>query len=328
MKKSGLLFLLLIVVLGGQLRAQKIANSDLRTLRAKEDSLKKLVQAFYMDDDPAVRLRSDSQFVRTLVRSLQVRHSFQYPFDSVLGVGHIYAPDSTFRIFTWAINIPGTYQRKRGAIQMRTADGSLKLLPLRDVTEFTERPEDSVRGRDNWIGAVYYNMVKTEWNGKKFYTLFGLDDYGISTKRKWVEVLTFDEGGQPRFGGNYFDFSKDSVPRKSTERFYIAYKKEASTLVNWVDEQDMILYDHLISETNQPDLPYTMIPDGDSEGFKWENGRWVHIDKVFHYKIDMSGADPLLGKPPMGEPLLDGKGNVDEEKLKVKTEKNRKKDQD
>ena len=29
---------------------------------------------------------------------------------------------------------------------------------------------------------------------------------------------------------------------------------------------------------------------------KW---KWVHIDKAFDYKIDMSGVDPYLGKPPL-----------------------------
>ncbi|WP_345255418.1 hypothetical protein [Flaviaesturariibacter amylovorans] len=324
MKKPFLLLFILAALASG-LSAQKIAASDLRTLRAKEDSLKQLAINLHTDTLPEGRLRSDSIFIRTLVRSLQTKNSFYYPFDSVLGVSRLYAPDSAFRIFTWAVELPnlGYQSRKRGAIQMRTPDGSLRLIPLRDVTGYTEGPSDSVRGKDNWIGAVYYNIVKTSWNAKPHYTLFGLDVYG-PTKRKWIEVLTFDERQQPQFGatGGLFDFTQDSIPGKARDRFYIEYKREASTLVNYVDEQKMILYDHLVSESNQPDLPYTMIPDGDSEGFKWESGRWVHVSKVFDYKIDMNGADPLLGKPPVGDALLDRDGNVDEEKLQQSTDRN------
>jgi hypothetical protein len=55
---------------------------------------------------------------------------------------------------------------------------------------------------------------------------------------------------------------------------------------------DMILYDHLISETNEPQKRYTLIPDGDYEGFVWKNGQWVHINKVFTQKLE-DGQAPV-----------------------------------
>jgi hypothetical protein len=326
-KRPFLLILTFLLLGTGPLFAQKLSASDLKALRLREDSLQELARHIYTDTTASGRLRSDSQFVKTLIRALQVKNSFLYPFESVIGVSRLYAPDSAFRIFTWQVTIPTVQARKRGAIQMRTADGSLKLIPLHDVTEFTEFAEDSVRDRTNWIGSVYYNIIRTTWNNKPYYTLFGIDDRGFSTKRKWIEVMTF-ENGLPQFGGEYFDFTKDTSGRKAHERFQLAYKREANVAANWDEDQKMILFDHLVSETNQPDLPYTLVPDGDTEGFKWDSGRWVHVSKVFNYKIDMTGVDPLLGKPPVGEPLLDSKGNVNEDKLKEKTEKNKKKDQD
>ena len=41
----------------------------------------------------------------------------------------------------------------------------------------------------------------------------------------------------------------------------------------------MILVDHLISESDEPENKWTYVPDGDNEAFQWENGRWVHVDK-------------------------------------------------
>jgi hypothetical protein len=321
--KKTVLFLALSLLFVTALQAQKIASADLRQLRQKEDSLQNLSAGLTLDSLTAGRMRSDSQFVRTLVRSLQFRNSFYYPFDSVLGVSKLYAPDSTFRIFTWLMNFDGIYSRQRGAIQMRTTDGSLKLIPLRDYSEFTDNALDSVRTKDNWIGAVYYNIIKNTWNGKPVYTLFGLDDNTVRSKKKWIETLTFDERGMPLFGAVPFTFDKDSVKRAPQRRFSIEYKKEATTLVNFVDEQNMILVDHLVSETDEPELAYTLVPDGDSEAFKWERGQWVHIDKAFTYKIDMTGADPYLGRPPVGDPILDAKGGKNEEKLKVKSEENK-----
>jgi hypothetical protein len=302
---------------------QKISPADLKILRKKEDSLKVLVKNIFIDTLTAGRMRSDSQFIRTLVRSLQVKNSFYYPFDSVRGISKLFAPDSSFKIFTWQIDFDGFYIRQRGAIQYRTPDGSLKLVALRDCSEFTDNAMDSVRGKDNWIGAVYYGITQTKFNGKNYYTLFGFDEYGIRSNKKWMEVLTFDDRNMPVFGGQYFSFAKDSIRRKDQYRYNIEYKKEAATTVNFDPEMGMILFDHLISESDEPDNPWTLIPDGDYEGFKWTNGKWVHIDKVFTEKADMKGVDPFLGNPPVGDPLLDKDGNHDEKKLKEKTDKNK-----
>ncbi|MBK5273041.1 MAG: hypothetical protein JJE22_18735 [Bacteroidia bacterium] len=303
--------------------SQAIAAADKKKLREKEDSLKVFAKTLIVDSTTAGRMIADSQFVRTLVRTLQIRNSFYYPFDSVIGISKLYAPDTSFRIFTWTIEFEDNYSRQRGAIQLRTTDGSLKLIPLRDYSEFTGDAIDSVRSKNNWIGAVYYNIIKTQYKGKSYYTLFGYDNNDAMSSMRWIEVLTFNEKKDPVFGGPFFTFEKDSIPKPTQYRISLEYKKDAGIMANYVDDLGIILIDHLISETDEPEHKWTYVPDGDNEGFKWENGKWVHIDKVFNYKVDMKGVDPLLGKPPVGDPLFDLKGNKDEKKLQEKTDKNR-----
>jgi hypothetical protein len=262
---------------------------------------------------------SDSIFTKTLVRALQIKNSFYYPFDSLLGISKLYAPDTSFRIFSWNISYDDYYSRQRGAIQFRTPDGSLKLIPLRDVSEFTDKPQDSVRKRGNWIGAVYYNIIRNQYNGKNYYTLFGFDNNSVMSSMKWIEVLTFNEKNEPQFGGPFFNYQKDSIPKPSQYRFNIEFKKGARVLVNYIEELGMILVDHLVSENDDPEHQWTYVPDGDQEGFKWENGKWVHIDKVFTFKLQD-------GQAPVGDPLLDYKGNRNEQKLQEKTDKNKTKE--
>jgi len=296
--------------------SQKITSADMKKLRAKEDTLKDYSMYLNTDSLPEDRMISDSIFTKTLVRALQIKNSFYYPFDSVLGVSKLYAPDTSFRIFSWNISYDDHYARQRGAIQFRTADGSLKLLPLRDVSEFTDKPADSARGRGNWIGAMYYNIIRTQHKGKNYYTLFGFDNNTAQSSMKWIDVLTFNEKNEPVFGGPFFTYEKDSIPKPPKYRIGLEFKKGARVLVNYIEDLGMILVDHLISETDQPELPWTFVPDGDQEGFKWENGKWVHIDKVFTYKLED-------GQAPVGDPLLDSKGNKDEKKLQEKTDKNK-----
>jgi hypothetical protein len=316
--KKPLLFFFLLIILAASSQAQvsKISTTDLKKLYKQEDSLKNLVKNVIIDSFTAGRMRSDSQFVKTLVRGLLVKNSFYYPFDSVKGIGKVYAPDSSFRIITWQLAFDDYYCRQRGAIQFRTPDGSLKLVPLRDYSEFAEDPMDSIRNKDTWIGAVYYNIIQTKHNGKNYYTLFGFDQHSVRSNKKWIEVLTFDSRNMPVFGGKYFSFEKDSVKRAAQFRYSIEYKKEASTTVNFDPELNMILIDHLVSESDEPELAYTFIPDGDYEGFKWENGKWIHIDKVFHEKLED-------GQAPVPDPLRDGSGNADDQKLKDRSEKNK-----
>jgi len=314
LKRSFFLFVLLSCLVTG-LQAQEIAPADLKKLQLKEDSLKLLAKNVYVDSFTAGRMRSDSQFVKTLVRSLLIKNSFYYPFDSVLGISKLYAPDSAFRIFTWSISYDDFYSRQKGAIQFRTKDGSLKLVPLIDSYEFTAKPLDSVRNRNNWIGAVYYDMVKMEHNGKPYYTLFGFDDHSVRTSKKWIDVLHFDERGQPLFGVP-FTFENDSIKKPMQYRHSIEYKKEASTFVNYDHDLKMIILDHLISETDEPDKAYTMVPDGDQEAFVWKGGKWVHVDKAFDFKLED-------GQAPIPDPIRDGMGTTNEQKLKERSDKNK-----
>jgi hypothetical protein len=310
--------LLLVITLSFGLfcPAQKILSSDRKKLKEKEDSLQNLAANIILDSLTEGRMRSDSLFTRTLVRSLQIKNSFYYPFDSVQGVSKLYAPDSTFRIFTWNISFDSYYSRQKGAIQMRTNDGSLKLIPLRDYSEFTQNAMDSVRTKTNWIGAVYYDIIKTIYNGKNYYTLIGFDHNSVMSNKKWLEVLSFDEKNEPVFGGRYFSFDKDSVKRASQFRFNLEYKKDARAILKYDEDSKLIIVDHLISETDEPQNKWTYVPDGDYEAFKWQNGKWLHIDKLYNYKLED-------GQAPVGDPLLDIKGLKDEKKLQEKSDQNK-----
>ena len=320
LKYSGVL--IIIILFKQSVNAQKIAAPDRKKLTEKEDSLQHLAANMILDSLTAGRIRSDSILTKTLIRALQIKNSFYYPFDSVHGVSKLYAPDSAFRVFTWNLQFDDYWSLQRGAIQVKTSDGSLKLIGLHDVSSFTTGAEDSVRNKNNWIGAVYYDIVKTNYNGKNYYTLFGFDNNSVMSNKKWIEVLTFDQKNEPVFGGQYFSFEKDSMKKNPQFRFSLEYKKEARAILKYDQDNKLIIVDHLISETDEPENKWTYVPDGDYEAFKWENGKWLHIDKLYNFKLQE-------GEAPVGDPLLDVTGNPNEKKLEEKSEKNKikKKDQ-
>lgn len=275
------------------INAQSLTTEKRRILEAKEDSLKKFGFDIINAMEGADRLRSDSIFTRIMVRALKLPYSFQFPFDSLMTISKLTASDSSFRIFTWQLVKDESYCRQKGFIQMNTKDGSLELFPLRDVSEFTEYPADTIANHGGWIGAVYYKMIAKPFQGKNYYTLFGYDENNQRSTKKWIDVLSFDQNKQPVFGlRNGFTFEKDSLPQTPQNRFMLEYKKDGRARIQFDEEMDMILLDHLISETNEPGKKYTLIPDGDYEGFIWKEGSWQHIEKVFTQKLE-DGQAPI-----------------------------------
>lgn len=264
--------------------------------------------------EAADRFRADSNFTRMLVRALKEPHSFSYPFDSLNTISRVYAPDSSFRIFTWQVIRDEKVFRRHGAIQMNTVDGSLQLFPLLDKTAVTENITDVVTDNDGWIGAIYYRIILTTYNGKKFYTLLGYDENNFRSTKKRIEVLSFGQDRKPVFGGRFFSFEKDSPLKPVQSRFSIEYKKDGNGSIRYDDEMGIIIYDHLISENNEPAKKYTYVPDGDYEGFKWENGKWVHIEKVFNYKLQE-------GQAPVEKPVLENKLDIRNPVEKQKSKK-------
>ena len=279
----------------------------------REDSMKQYAHDIVNARQPADRVKADSIFTRMLVRALKEKHSFSYPFDSLQTISRLYAPDSSFRIFTWQLVRDETTFRRHGAIQMNTSDGSLSLYPLLDKTELVKDIDNAITDNEEWVGALYYKIIQTTYQNKNFYTLLGYDENSFRSTKKRIEVLTFNNG-KPVFGGPFFSFEEDSLPRPVQSRFSIEYKKEGNGSIKYDKELGIIIFDHLISENNQPEKKYTYIPDGDYEGFKWEKGKWVHINKVFDFKLQD-------GQAPVEKPVFENR--TDQHPPSPRTKKDR-----
>ena len=297
------LFTFLLAVIFINCHAQKLSRSDYKILKQKEDTLKIFARQIMEGRNPADCMLADSQFTRLFVKALKIPNSFSYPFDSLINISKLTAPDSSFKIFTWQLVIDEDQVRQHGAIQMRTADGSLKLFPLVDKSDITENMTDTIANNFGWMGAVYYKIIETEDFGKKFYTLLGYDENNIRSNKKIIEVLTFQRN-EPIFGGPYFSYQDGSLNKKFPNRFVMEYKKHAGPRLTFDDEQNMIIYEHLISPSGEPNKKYTLVPDGDYEGLKWMQGKWVHINKVFTFKLED-------GQAPVPTPLKADHGTID-----------------
>jgi hypothetical protein len=305
MSKIHQLFILFLLI--SNCSFAQLTAPEKKILQKEEDSLQSISLKIVQGRTAAERFAADSQFTKMFVRALKNKNSFYYPFNSLSTISKLIPEDSTFKIFTWQMVVNDNVTRQHGAIQMKTDDGSLKLFPLIDKSDITINKEDTIGNNFGWMGAVYYKLIEKHAFGKNYYTLLGYDENNISSNKKIIEILTFNNG-EPIFGGSYFSFQDNSVIKKHNARYIMEYKKNASPRLTYDPDQDMIIYEHLISESGEPQKKYTYIPDGDYEGLKWIDGRWVHIQKVFTQKTPE-------GQEPVPQPVLDAKGNIDESKL-------------
>jgi hypothetical protein len=277
-----------------------ISEAQLAQLKGLEDTLAILAFAIVNDSLEQARFAACRVFIPTLVRALKTENSFYYPFERLKSISIIAPPDSSFRIFTWQLFVHDSSYRYYGAIQMNKP--KLELFPLMDHSMDMEYPmpvEDTLH-HDNWYGALYYTIRQFESNAGRQYLLIGFDGFGFFDKRKVIDVLSFDKAKKPVFGANVF-YTPEGKPRKE-KRLIWEYSAEAKVRINWDEQYQMVLMDHLIPMGSPYNRGITNVPDGSYDALKYEKKRWTYIEKVFNDSME---------KPPFPEPILQGRGGAD-----------------
>lgn len=280
-----------------------LSKHDLKQIKAIEDTLKSLSYITLNDSTDEGRKKACYTMIPTLVRALKITNSFYYPFDSVVSISKVYPPDSTFRILTWQMQQRTSF-RYYGVMQMRS--GEMKIFPLVDNSDTMQHQTQQILGKNNWYGCLYYNILLHIVNKKKYYTLFGYERGDFLTKRKILEVLTFNEKKEPVFGAPLFlKHEGDSAKPMRTDtfnRYFIEYKWKANPTMNYDKKLDLIVFDHLVPPRDiARDTYFTYVQDGTYEGFKWVNNHWVWLEKVFTFSID-ENDNPPIPSPLFGTP--------------------------
>ena len=244
------------------------------------------------------------KFIPELIAALKTDNSFYYPFDSLAEMSKVYPPDSSFRILTWQMHYPKGRFRYYGVIQMRST--KLKMFPLRDLRDTLPFHTQQQLTASNWYGQIYYKIIEKMVNKKTYYTLFGFEAADFISRRKIIDILTFDENSKPHFGAPMFDFKYDDSSHlkmvDTMSRFFIEYKWSASPTLNYDYNKDMIVFDHLAPPNPKAEGVYfTYVEDGTYEGFKWMGNHWQWVEKVFTFSID-DNDNPPIPSPLFGTP--------------------------
>ena len=289
--------------------AQELSDEDREAMVAGEERMVMLAEKVYTDSSQEQRFQATRDLIRELVSTLDRPHSFDYAFN-VPGLSIQYAPDTTFRIFTWELNVDRDQYRHYGAIQRNSEN--LDLVPLVDRgDEWLENPENMLAGADNWLGYAVYDIVPAgTYEGHPYYFLLGYDSYSTYRRRKILDVLHFDAQGKPRFGLPVFATYTDSgLLLTDRARIILEYAAEATVALRDDEELGGILYENLIMMPGSNGEGPVQVPDGSYHLLRMnERGDWVEEEQIFTHKYEEAPRE--VPKPSEGRDIFGrGKGN-------------------
>jgi hypothetical protein len=255
-----------------------------------------LVQKLRLEFDSLKALKNDelkrslnSQIITDLQTLLSKPNSFEYRLDSLKILGKVGAPDNSFRILNWNLSFNDfsysyiTFmqynpQGKYGYKVLQIKDARPKIDASIENTQFT---------KDNWYGALIYKILLDSYKRQNFYTFFAMDYNNMMSKFKFIDVITFNEKGEPVFGKAIF-----KTPRAIRSRVVFEYSSQVVMGLKYDEKMKLIVFDHLSPE--RPDLTGDFKfygPDFSYDGFKFEDGLWN-----YQSDLKLSNSAPVIKK--------------------------------
>ncbi len=292
--------LLLTFFISTQLIAQPeslFPKEDLTALQAYEDTLGLMSHLVVNDSLEENRYAATKKMIKTLVQALKIDNSYHYPFEQIKTVSIQYPADSTFRIFTWQLYVNKDEYRYYGAVQMNSK--KLELFPLIDRSAGMDNIEFKDLTPDEWYGNLVYNIQDFDTSEGKKYLLFGYDAYSFFERRKVMDVLHFQDG-KPVFGAPVIQAPDRSGRLQLQNRFALTYSAAASIGLNFDEEENKVVYNHLTIGGPAYGGKPTLIPSGSYDGFALKDGNWIYEEEVFDFITPE-------GEYPRPQPVLDGR---------------------
>jgi len=261
------LILLFLIVLPFPIRAQIISSED---YRKSVDTIANLFKSISGTQSENEKIACNGKIVNIFKQLLSEPKSFTYSFDTLKNVGHIVAPDKSFRIINWNLPLLNGTHRYFCFLQVNQ-QSTVQLFELTDRSEEIPKPENAVLYNGDWYGGLYYKILRNEVKDKVYYTLLELQYHNFFITRKIIDVLYFDQLGNPAFGAPIFE-----VESKMKKRVVFEYSAKSGMNLRYDDKLQMIVFDHLVPSQSAYTGQYEYYsPDLTFDGFKFLKDHWI-----------------------------------------------------
>lgn len=233
MKKVNLISLIIIFVL--TINFSKVYSQNISLLNEIKDSLLVQSERLYMLDNDEDKLKLNTEISKNILKAIKQEKSIEFSFDSIKYISVLTSEDKMLRVFSWVLpKDDGTYECF-GYIQ--SYDDVLKMYrqwELKDVSKGIQKAETKIMSAEKWFGAVYYYMITTKSNGKKYYTVLGWNPTDRFSRRKVIEIITLKRNGEPVFGYSLFNAKElKYVKETNGKRLIFEYSAQARMHLNY-----------------------------------------------------------------------------------------------
>jgi hypothetical protein len=243
------------------------------------------------------RYLASEEAVQLLCKALDEEDSERWKWNLPDYVSVLTAPDGKFRIFSWAVIRDNGEFECFGIVQYyneREEEYVYRL--LNDKSEEIMNREETVLTADNWLGAIYQELIQVSAGERTYYTLLGWNGVDNITDRKVIEPVWI-KGGEPQFGAPLFrrmrnqrrvvlEYSNGATVNlryetqtvqeierkrekvKGTNRYQTVEKKKEH-------KEKMIIFDEV-----EPQIPgmeglfQYYVPSGVELAYTWSDGKW------------------------------------------------------
>jgi hypothetical protein len=273
-----------------------------------EMELVKLFETVARGENHHIRNNANERFLELLKSTLAENGAFNYPFAHI-ECRKFVPQDKKFRMFNWAVRQDDGMEFFAVMMVYDERKKDYQIIHLIDDSDAIFDLPNVVLGKENWYGAYYSELIETEANGRKYYTLLGWNGNDRTVNRRIIEVLTFKSNGDPVFGTDIFTNHRGQRERFKRRVFehsrrgsmilrydYQAYsepigppkpgQKPKEKLINTY----MIVFDRLVPPNPElfSNFEAYVAAGGAYDAFVWLDGRWT-------LKMDVLARNP---EPP------------------------------
>lgn len=243
------------------------------------------------------RYLASEEAVQLLAEALEEEDSEEWRWQLPSYVSVLTSPDKLFRIFTWAVVRDNGEFECFGAVQFyNEKEEYYEHLLLHDKSEEIMNREESVLSADQWLGAVYQDIIQTTSGSHTYYTLLGWNGVDNLTERKIIEPV-YIRNGVPQFGAPLFrrmrnqrrvvlEYSNNAVVNLSYETQYVQEVERKREKVKGTNryqtvekvkehKEQMIIFDEV-----EPQVPgmeglfQYYVPSGTELAYAFVDGKW------------------------------------------------------
>lgn len=237
----------------------------------------------------SIRLAAHEKMIVLFDSALAQPNSFTYPFNKLTTISILTPETKEFRIITWVVPLLDRTYRYGGLIQRKTdsiPEVTQLHIPQEPIDFITERELNS----ENWYGCLYYEIRTFKHRKNHYYALAGWDGNTVSSNKKYLDVLRFDEKKGWVFGEKIFETNK-----KKQTRFILEYKEDAGVTLSFNKKEKMFVFDHLIPIDGAPMGMYEYyVPDFSYDGYRFKKGRFIleeNIQVTNDERYDLPGGE-------------------------------------